>query len=108
MSLFLVDTTLPGFKKGNPLKKAGLKAQDTCELFFEDVVLPADALLGEEGRGFKYLMEELPQVTFGPRAGTGQGQATYGVGVGLRMWCCWARRGAGSSILWRSSRRCGD
>jgi alkylation response protein AidB-like acyl-CoA dehydrogenase len=62
MSLFLVDPKLPGFSKGNPLKKAGLKAQDTCELFFEDVRLPADALLGEEGRGFKYLMEELPQV----------------------------------------------
>eukprot|EP00967_Tisochrysis_lutea_P124052 scaffold207100_cov35-Tisochrysis_lutea.AAC.3 len=62
MSLFLVDPKLAGFSKGNPLKKAGLKAQDTCELFFEDVVLPPDALLGDEGRGFAYLMEELPQV----------------------------------------------
>mmetsp|Transcript_27253 Transcript_27253/g.82793 ORF Transcript_27253/g.82793 Transcript_27253/m.82793 type:complete len:228 (-) Transcript_27253:587-1270(-) len=61
MSLFLVDPKLAGFSKGNPLKKAGLKAQDTCELFFEDVVLPPDALLGDEGRGFAYLMEELPQ-----------------------------------------------
>jgi long-chain-acyl-CoA dehydrogenase len=39
----------------------GLKAQDTCELFFEDVVLPADALLGEQNKGFYYLMNELPQ-----------------------------------------------
>lgn len=61
MSLFLVDTRLPGFTKGKPLKKLGLKAQDTCELFFEDVVLPADSMLGEKDKGFYYLMEELPQ-----------------------------------------------
>ena len=41
----------------------GLKAQDTCELFFEDVQLPEDALLGEADKGFYYLMNELPQVT---------------------------------------------
>ena len=45
------------------LKKMGLKAQDTCELFFEDVQLPEDALLGEADKGFYYLMNELPQVT---------------------------------------------
>ena len=39
----------------------GLKAQDTCELFFEDVKLPAEALLGEVDQGFYYLMNELPQ-----------------------------------------------
>ncbi len=60
VSLLVVDTTLPGVKKGPPLKKIGLRAQDTGELFFEDVRVPADHLLGEEGRGFAYLMQELP------------------------------------------------
>lgn len=60
VSLLVIDTTLPGVKKGSPLKKIGLKAQDTGELFFEDVMVPADHLLGEEGRGFAYLMQELP------------------------------------------------
>ncbi len=59
LSLFLVDTRLPGFSKGNPLKKVGMKAQDTCELFFNDVRVPADQLLGHEGMGFVMLMQEL-------------------------------------------------
>ena len=61
VSLFLVDAGLEGFSKGNPLNKTGMKAQDTSELFFEDVRLPASALLGEENHGFVYLMTELPQ-----------------------------------------------
>ena len=61
ISLFVVDTKLPGFKKGKKLKKMGMKAQDTAELFFEDMRVPASALLGEEGKGFVYLMTELPQ-----------------------------------------------
>lgn len=61
ISLFLVDSNTPGFKKGKILKKLGMKAQDTSELFFEDVRVPKSALLGEEGKGFKYLMTELPQ-----------------------------------------------
>eukprot|EP00605_Chrysophyceae_sp_TOSAG23-4_P001522 GSChrysophyteH1.ASY1.ANO1.1670.1 assembled CDS len=61
ISLFLVDADTPGFSKGNPLKKLGMKAQDTSELFFEDCRIPASALLGEEGKGFAYLMTELPQ-----------------------------------------------
>jgi len=60
LSLLVVDTTLAGVKKGQPLKKIGLKSQDTGELFFEDVLVPADSLLGEEGHGFGYLMQELP------------------------------------------------
>ena len=60
LSLLVVDTMLPGVKKGQPLKKMGLKSQDTGELFFEDVRVPADHVLGEEGRGFGYLMQELP------------------------------------------------
>jgi len=61
ISLFLVDANLPGFKKGKKLKKMGMKAQDTAELFFEDVRVPKSALLGKEGMGFIYLMKELPQ-----------------------------------------------
>lgn len=60
ISLLVVDTSLPGVRKGAPLRKIGLKAQDTGELFFEDVPVPADHLLGEPGRGFAYLMQELP------------------------------------------------
>lgn len=60
ISLLVVDATLPGVRKGQPLKKIGLKSQDTGELFFEDVRVPADQLLGERGQGFVYLMKELP------------------------------------------------
>lgn len=61
ISLFLVESTAKGFTKGTPLKKLGMKAQDTCELFFEDVRVHKSAMLGEEGKGFHYLMSELPQ-----------------------------------------------
>ncbi|XP_047678613.1 long-chain specific acyl-CoA dehydrogenase, mitochondrial [Tachysurus fulvidraco] len=61
LSLFLVESGTKGFTKGRKLEKIGLKAQDTAELFFEDVRLPADSVLGELNRGFYYLMNELPQ-----------------------------------------------
>jgi long-chain-acyl-CoA dehydrogenase len=61
ISLFLVDAGTKGFTKGNKLKKVGMKAQDTCELFFEDCRVPASAMLGEVNKGFIYLMNELPQ-----------------------------------------------
>ncbi|KAM9736899.1 long-chain specific acyl-CoA dehydrogenase, mitochondrial isoform 3-T3 [Dama dama] len=61
ISLFLVENGMKGFVKGRKLDKIGLKAQDTAEFFFEDVRLPAGALLGEENKGFYYLMQELPQ-----------------------------------------------
>ena len=64
-SLFLLEAGTPGFEKGQNLKKVGMKAQDTSELFFQDVRLPKEALLGEEGMGFVYLMEELPQERLG-------------------------------------------
>jgi acyl-CoA dehydrogenase len=52
----------PGFRRGRKLKKLGLDAADTSELFFEDVSLPTENLLGlEEGQGFVQLMKELPQ-----------------------------------------------
>ncbi|MFT4240917.1 MAG: acyl-CoA dehydrogenase family protein [Acidovorax sp.] len=59
-SLLLVERGMPGFEKGQRLKKVGLKAQDTSELFFHDVKVPAENLLGAEGRGFICLMEQLP------------------------------------------------
>ena len=59
-SLLLVERGMPGFEKGQRLKKAGMKAQDTSELFFNDVKVPAENLLGPEGRGFIGLMEQLP------------------------------------------------
>jgi alkylation response protein AidB-like acyl-CoA dehydrogenase len=61
ISLLLVERDRPGFRRGRNLEKLGLKAQDTSELFFDDVRVPTSNLLGEEGRGFRYLMTELPQ-----------------------------------------------
>lgn len=61
ISLFLVDASIPGFSKGKRLEKVGMKAQDTSELFFQDVRVPKGNLLGKEGMGFIYLMQELPQ-----------------------------------------------
>ncbi|NDC60428.1 MAG: acyl-CoA dehydrogenase [Betaproteobacteria bacterium] len=63
ISLFLLEAGKSGFSKGKPLHKLGMKAQDTCELFFNDVHLPANALLGGDGylnKGFICLMEQLP------------------------------------------------
>jgi long-chain-acyl-CoA dehydrogenase len=60
ISLFLVDAGTKGFSKGKKLNKLGMKAQDTCELFFDDVRVPKSALLGEENHGFFYLMAQLP------------------------------------------------
>jgi acyl-CoA dehydrogenase len=61
ISLILVETDRPGFTKGRRLEKIGLKAQDTSELFFADLRVPATNLLGGEGRGFAQLMTELGQ-----------------------------------------------
>ncbi|HMV61031.1 MAG TPA: acyl-CoA dehydrogenase family protein [Agitococcus sp.] len=61
VSLFLVDMNLAGCARGRNLEKMGLHSQDTSELFFDNVKLPLDSLLGEEGKGFAYLMNELPR-----------------------------------------------
>lgn len=59
ISLLFIEEGMEGFTKGTPLDKMGLKAQDTCELFFEEVKVPKENLLGKEGMGFKYMMTEL-------------------------------------------------
>jgi acyl-CoA dehydrogenase len=61
VTLFLVDTSLPGFRRGKNLSKLGMKAQDTSELFFDEVRVPASAMLGEEGKGFELMMTKLAQ-----------------------------------------------
>ena len=60
-SLILLESGIAGFSKGKNLKKIGMKAQDTSELFFENVRVPQSCLLGEENKGFIYLMQDLPQ-----------------------------------------------
>ncbi len=77
ISLLLVEAGTPGFEKGTKLEKIGMKAQDTAELFFNDVRVPKDNLLGAEGMGFIYLMTELPQERLGiALAATASAEAT--------------------------------
>src|SRR4051794_20560720 len=61
ISLLVVERGMEGFERGRNLEKVGLKAQDTAELFFDNVAVPKENLLGEEGAGFIYLMMNLPQ-----------------------------------------------
>jgi len=61
ISLIMVEADREGFTKDKPLKKIGMKAQDTCQLYFDNVRVPQSNLLGVEGAGFMYLMQELPQ-----------------------------------------------
>ena len=59
LSLIIVEADRAGFSKGKPLKKVGMKGQDTCELFFDNVRVPKENLLGMQGMGFMMLMKEL-------------------------------------------------
>lgn len=61
ISLICVEEGTPGFSKGRNLEKIGLHAQDTSELFFDEVRVPVENRLGEEGQGFRYLIHNLPQ-----------------------------------------------
>lgn len=61
ISLLVVEEGMPGFTKGKKLQKVGQHASDTAELIFQDVRVPKENLLGEEGKGFYYLMEKLQQ-----------------------------------------------
>jgi len=64
VSLLVVETNREGFRRGRKLDKVGMHSQDTAELFFDNVRVPVDNRLGEEGKGFVYLMQELPQERF--------------------------------------------
>jgi alkylation response protein AidB-like acyl-CoA dehydrogenase len=61
MSLLVLERGMDGFERGRNLEKVGLHSQDTAELFFTDVHVPAENLLGQEGMGFRYLVQNLPQ-----------------------------------------------
>ncbi|MEQ8801383.1 acyl-CoA dehydrogenase family protein [Haliea sp.] len=61
LSLFICDTDTAGFERGRLLHKLGQEGRDTVELFFQDMRIPAENLLGEEGSGFSMMMEKLPQ-----------------------------------------------
>jgi acyl-CoA dehydrogenase len=61
LSILVVEEGMAGYSVGRNLEKIGLKAQDTTELSFDDVYVPAENLLGEEGRAFEYLSHNLPQ-----------------------------------------------
>lgn len=65
VSLFLVDADSPGFSRGKKIDKMGQHSSDTAELFFSDVRLPSNALLGDEGKGFAHMMQELPRERLG-------------------------------------------
>ena len=71
---------MDGFERGRNLEKVGLHAQDTAELFFTDVHVPVDNLLGVEGKGFAHLVDNLPQerlsiAVAGRRGGRGRARA---------------------------------
>src|SRR5690606_4387011 len=61
ISLLAIEKDTPGFSRGRKLDKVGLHAQDTAELIFEDAIVPAENLIGVEGKGFYYLMQQLQQ-----------------------------------------------
>jgi acyl-CoA dehydrogenase len=61
VSLLVVERDTPGFTRGRKLNKVGLHCQDTAELIFEDCRVPKENLIGEEGKGFLYLMDKLQQ-----------------------------------------------
>ena len=65
VSLLAIERGMEGFERGRNLDKIGLKAQDTAELFFNNVEVPVENLIGEEGQGFVYLMQQLPQERMG-------------------------------------------
>ncbi|WP_122816086.1 acyl-CoA dehydrogenase family protein [Nocardioides pantholopis] len=65
ISLVAVEDSTPGFRRGRHLDKIGLRSQDTAELFFDDARVPADNLIGDDGQGFRILMENLAQERLG-------------------------------------------
>ncbi|CAE6821977.1 acyl-CoA dehydrogenase family protein [Paraburkholderia domus] len=64
VSLIMMETNRDGFRRGRKLKKVGMHSQDTAELFFDNVRVPVSNRLGEEGKGFAYMMHDLAQERF--------------------------------------------
>jgi acyl-CoA dehydrogenase len=98
ISLVVVETTgLQGYRVGRTLEKVGMHGQDTCELFFDDVRVPASNLLGgEEGRGFYQMMEQLPYERMGVAVGA---TATTEQAVAITIKHCKERRAFGKTLL---------
>lgn len=69
VSLLIVERGMEGYERGRKLEKVGMHAQDTAELFFHDVKVPVENLLGEENKGFYYLMQQLAQERLGIAVG---------------------------------------
>jgi alkylation response protein AidB-like acyl-CoA dehydrogenase len=79
MSLLVIEDGMEGFSRGRNLEKIGLHAQDTAELFFDGVRVPVANRLGDEGMGFAYLMENLPQERLGlATASVAHAEAAFG------------------------------
>jgi len=79
MSLLVIEEGMEGFTRGRNLEKIGLHAQDTAELFFDDVAVPVANLLGTEGKGFVHLVENLPQERLSLAAGSmAHAEAAFG------------------------------
>ena len=97
-SLFVVETDdLEGFRRGRILDKVGMDAQDTAELFFDDMKVPADSLLGPEtGHGFIQLMKELPQERLNIAV---QGVAQMEAALELTIEYCKERKAFGKPIM---------
>jgi long-chain-acyl-CoA dehydrogenase len=96
VSIILVEADRDGFKRGRNLDKIGLDAADTSELFFEDVRVPITNCLGEEGKGFIYLMSELPQERLGIAVSS---QAAAQRSFDQTVAFCRDRKAFGKSIL---------
>ena len=98
ISLVVVETTgLQGYRVGRTLEKVGMHGQDTCELFFDDVRVPASNLLGDgEGRGFYQMMEQLPYERMGVAVGA---TATTEQAVAITIKHCKERRAFGKTLL---------
>ena len=98
ISLVVVETKdLPGYRVGRTLEKVGMHGQDTCELFFDDVRVPAANLLGgEEGRGFYQMMEQLPYERMGVSVGA---TATTEQAVAITTKHCKDRTAFGKTLI---------
>ncbi len=95
ISLFLVDSGTEGYDRGAKLKKLGMHAQDTAEAFFKDAYLPAESLLGQEGCGFLYLMQQLPQERLAVAVGAAAACETV---LGITVQYCKERTAFGRPI----------